>query len=278
MTNENQNLEPHDPIDYVDIVKPSTEWTNMRDALALLMFNEWDVMESTASGGRNSQANGQRRVWTRDEESALIQAQPHISSKITVWKKNYGLILGMLGTSGFEWCEMENMIVVKEDVVWQSNIKANPRVKGMHYKSWPFYGDWVKIFGKDRATGEGAQGFTDVVNGVLHETNVHAPSPIPTQDSFPEHCDDLENNMDSFSAQAGESSASGKSKRDGKRKRNVEVKDKIIGLISSVCEETNKHLTELSGHVLQTKLMQKSNELSFMRHLKKFQTEQQMKG
>ncbi|GER45709.1 aspartate carbamoyltransferase [Striga asiatica] len=186
------------------------------------------VMESTASGGCNSQGNGQRRVWTRDEESALIQglrdlvsrgwkcdngfrsgytnileqhmaqcfpgtnikAEPHILSKITVWKKNYGLILGMLATSGFEWSETGNMIVVKEDAVWQSYI--------------------------------------NVIN------------------SFPEQCDDLNNNMDSFSAQEGESSASGKSKRDGKRKHNVEVEDKIIGLISSVCEETNKRLSELS--------------------------------
>ncbi|CAA0828729.1 Unknown protein [Striga hermonthica] len=74
--------------------------------------------------------------------------------------------------------------------------------------------------------------------------------------------------MDSFSAQAGESSASGKSKRGGKRKLNVASEDKIIGLISSVCEEMNKRLSELSAR-LQTKLMQKSNVLPFMRHLKK---------
>ncbi|GER31334.1 melanocyte-stimulating hormone receptor [Striga asiatica] len=188
-----------------------------------------EVMESTGSGGRNSQANGQRRVWYLDEESALIQGlcdlvsrawkcdnrfrsgytnileqhmaqyfpgtnikvKPHISSKITVWKKHYGQILGMLGSSGFEWSETGNMIVVKDDAVWQAYIKANPKAKTMCYKSWPFYGDWVEIFGKDRATGEGAQGFTDAVNGVLHKTNVHAPSPILTED-FPEHCDDPE--------------------------------------------------------------------------------------
>ncbi|GER39345.1 UDP-N-acetylmuramoylalanine--D-glutamate ligase [Striga asiatica] len=66
--------------------------------------------------------------------------------------------------------------------------------------------------------------------------------------------------MDSFSAQAGESSASGKSKRDGKRKRNVEVEDKIIGLISSGCEETNKRLSELSTHFT-NQADAKSNEL-----------------
>ncbi|GER25187.1 disease resistance protein, partial [Striga asiatica] len=206
-------------------------------------------------------ANGQRRTWNVDEESALIQglrdlvsrgwkcdngfrseytnileqhmaqcfpgttirAEPHISSKITVWKKTYGLILGMVGTSGFEWSETGNMIVVKEDAVWQSYIKTNPK------------------------TGLREKGHTDAVNGVLHEPSVHAPSPIPTQDLFPEHCEHPDTNMDSFSAQAGESSTSSKSKRHGKRKRNPKVEDKIIGLISSVCEETNKRLSELSS-------------------------------
>ncbi|GER34485.1 translationally-controlled tumor protein homolog [Striga asiatica] len=119
-------------------------------------------MESTASGGRNSQAVGQRRVWNEDEERALIQglrdlvargwkcdngfrngyttileqhmqqmfpgtsirAEPHISSKITVWKKNYGLLLGMLGTSGFEWSETGNMLTVKNADIWKAYVKV----------------------------------------------------------------------------------------------------------------------------------------------------------
>ncbi|GER39241.1 xyloglucan endotransglucosylase/hydrolase 32 [Striga asiatica] len=113
-------------------------------------------MESTASGGRNSQSNGHRRTWTSQEERALmdglkelvsrgfkcdngfrsgytavlekhmheifpgtdIKAEPHISSKITVWKKNYGLIAGMMATSGFGWSETGNMITVRDDGVW----------------------------------------------------------------------------------------------------------------------------------------------------------------
>ncbi|GER41175.1 sequence-specific DNA binding transcription factors [Striga asiatica] len=244
-------------------------------------------MESTGSGGRNSQPSGQRRVWNADEEKALInglrdlvtrgwkcdngfrngyttileqhmrqqfpgttiKAEPHISSKITVWKKNYGIVSDMLGSTGFGWNEMGKMVTVRDDTVWDSYIKAHPKAKSMRYKSWPLYADWVEIFGKDRATGEGAQGFTDAVNDVLHDTNVEEPSPVPTEDQFPEQCDYPQTNFDSFSAQAGESSASGKSKRDGKRKRNVEPEDKIIGFLSSVCQETNNRLSELSTRV-----------------------------
>ncbi|CAA0805971.1 Unknown protein [Striga hermonthica] len=244
-------------------------------------------MESSATGGRNSQAAGQRRVWNEDEDRALIvglrdlvargwkcdngfrngyaiileqhmhhmfpgttiRAEPHITSKISVWKKNYGSLSEMLSTSGFGWSETGNFITVREEQIWKDYVKAHPKVKSMRYKPWPLFPDWLEIFGKDRATGEGALGFTDAVNDVLHDTNVEVPSPNPTQHTGSEHFDYPQNNFDSFSAQVGESSASGKSKRDGKRKRNVEVEEKIIGLLSSVCQETNNRLSELSTRV-----------------------------
>ncbi|GER49506.1 CTP synthase [Striga asiatica] len=194
-------------------------------------------MESTDSGGRNSQPSGQRRVWNADEEKTLInglrdlvtrgwkcdngfrngyttileqhmrqqfpgttiKAEPHISSKITVWKKNYGIVCDMLGSTGFGWNDTGKMVTVRDDTVWDNYINAHPKAKSLRYKSWPLYADWT--------------------------------------------------NFDSFSAQAGESSASGKSKRDGKRKYNVESEDKIIGLLSSVCQETNNRLSELSTRV-----------------------------
>ncbi|GFP97115.1 hypothetical protein PHJA_001855600 [Phtheirospermum japonicum] len=34
----------------------------------------------------------------------------------------------------------------------------------MRFKSWPLYGDWCDIFGKDRVTGENAQGFANAVD------------------------------------------------------------------------------------------------------------------
>ncbi|CAA0841292.1 Unknown protein, partial [Striga hermonthica] len=235
MMNRQRNSEAHDPFDYVDVVEPTTEWTNMRDALAISI------------GGRNSQAAGQCRVWNEDEDRALIVglrdlvargwkcdngfrngyaiileqhmhhmfpgttiiAEPHITSKISVWKKNYGLLSEMLATSGFGWSETGNMITVREEDVWKDYIKAHPKVKSMRYKPWPLFPDWMEIFGKDRATGEGAVGFTDAVK-VVHLVSLSVME---------------------------------------KKKRNVEVEYKIIGLLSSVCQETNNRLSELSTRV-----------------------------
>lgn len=37
----------------------------------------------------------------------------------------------------------------------------------MDTKKWPMFADWEKIFGKDRAMGEHAEGPLDVVEGIL---------------------------------------------------------------------------------------------------------------
>ncbi|CAA0843333.1 Unknown protein [Striga hermonthica] len=206
-------------------------------------------MESTGSGGSNSQPNGQRRVWNAAAENALLNGLRDLVTH--GWKCDngfrncYTIILEQHMRQIFPG----KMITVRDEDVWQGYITAHPKAKSVRYKSWPYYPDWVEIFGKDRETREGAVGFTDAVNDVLHYTNVQVPSPIPTEDAVPEQCDFPQTNFDSFLARAGESSASGKSKRDGKRKRPVEVEDKIMGLLSSVCQETNDRLSELSTRV-----------------------------
>ncbi|KAK6117374.1 hypothetical protein DH2020_048892 [Rehmannia glutinosa] len=86
----------------------------------------------------------------------------HINSKIHVWKKDYGSLVTMLSRSGIGWNVTTNMIEAPDDA-W---VDANARL--MRNKSWPFYNDWVMIFGKDRATEEHAEDFTDALNHVLN--------------------------------------------------------------------------------------------------------------
>ncbi|KAL0438970.1 UNVERIFIED_CONTAM: hypothetical protein Slati_2380000 [Sesamum latifolium] len=67
--------------------------------------------------------------------SSDIKADPHIQSKIHVWKKTYGSLVGMLGRSGFGWNDATNMVVVDDDVVWDNYIKIDPFAKNMRLKS-----------------------------------------------------------------------------------------------------------------------------------------------
>ncbi|KAL0328338.1 UNVERIFIED_CONTAM: hypothetical protein Scaly_2266400 [Sesamum calycinum] len=83
-----------------------------------------------------------------------IRAEPHINSKIHVWKKHYGTLMCMMGKSGFGWDDSRSMITVDSQDVWDEYCKIDASAKTMRYKSWPFFPAWREIFGKDRAIGE----------------------------------------------------------------------------------------------------------------------------
>lgn len=53
-----------------------------------------------------------------------IKADPHIASKIHVWKKNYGTLATMLTRSGFGWNDTTHIIEVVDDQVWADYVKV----------------------------------------------------------------------------------------------------------------------------------------------------------
>ncbi|KAI8529300.1 hypothetical protein RHMOL_Rhmol12G0214500 [Rhododendron molle] len=90
--------------------------------------------------------------------NANIKANPHIDSKVRYWKQTYHKILDITGLSGMSWDHTNKRIVVDDPTVWAEYEKAYPKkAKGMNMKPFPMFDDWVVLFGKDRATGEGAE-------------------------------------------------------------------------------------------------------------------------
>ncbi|KAL0367476.1 UNVERIFIED_CONTAM: hypothetical protein Sradi_3637700 [Sesamum radiatum] len=83
-----------------------------------------------------------------------LKAEPHISSKMHVWKKQYSTFLTMFSKSGLGWDETRNMIVVEDDNACVEYVKIDRTANGMRFKSWPWYSAWTEIFGKDRAQGD----------------------------------------------------------------------------------------------------------------------------
>ncbi|KAK2633824.1 hypothetical protein Ddye_028616 [Dipteronia dyeriana] len=148
-------------------------------------------------GGGSSQTNeqerrGVRRVWTKEEEDALLsildeivasggradcgsfrsgivknietrlvfvipncglKANPHIESKLKFWKKQHRIVYDMLNTSGFGWNDVRKCIEADSDEAWKSYVQA----EGFRGKHFPLYERLANIFGKDRATGKAAQ-------------------------------------------------------------------------------------------------------------------------
>ncbi|KAG8390521.1 hypothetical protein BUALT_Bualt01G0092000 [Buddleja alternifolia] len=171
--------------------------------------------------------NGFKSGYQNLLEQAMMQAfpgttfkaEPHINSRITVWRKNYGSISTMLTRSGFGFNSTTNMITVESQEVWDNYVKTDSNARNMRFKTWPLYGDWVEIFGKDSSTGECAEGFVDVFDEV--------------QSMF-----------------MSNANTSGSSKSD-KRKRKVvdENDDRFIDLTSSFCEKTDNRLGDISRRI-----------------------------
>ncbi|KAG8377659.1 hypothetical protein BUALT_Bualt08G0055900 [Buddleja alternifolia] len=191
-------------VEYVASIDPSSKWGVWRDNHAGEMFNEWTILHMDASGSFTTSCRGRkpvvcRRMWTRPEEDALVQAlkeiltsgwkadngfpvgylnvlqdkimkvflttglraQPHISSKMHAWKKQYNTLYVIFGASGIGWNSTTKMIKTDSDEQWEAACKTEPMARSMRWKSWPYYDSWCEIFGKDRANGNGAEDFHD---------------------------------------------------------------------------------------------------------------------
>ncbi|KAK6124530.1 hypothetical protein DH2020_041739 [Rehmannia glutinosa] len=209
-----------------------------------------------------------RRSWSRGEEETLVAAQkeviangwksengfkigylqalehemqkmipgtdlkgiPHINSKIYVWKKDYGSLVMMSTRSGIGW-----------------NVDANARL--LRNKSWSFYNNWVMIFGKDRATGEHAEDFTEALNHVLNGTSI-------PQDDYPVNLENLSDNCEyetetSFVCQVEstpQTSALGK-KGTGHKRKSIDGIDPLYEIMKTFCQSTDARLGDIAKRI-----------------------------
>ncbi|CAL5391579.1 unnamed protein product [Camellia sinensis] len=135
--------------------KPRRSW-NHREELFLITT----MKDVTASNPRWKFDNNQFRTgfYNECEKKILstfpgtdLRATPHIDSKIKLWRKQYNILQDMLKISGFGWDDEQKMVLVDSD------------------DPFPFYEDWLLLFGKDRATGELAKDLADAVTAMEKE-------------------------------------------------------------------------------------------------------------
>lgn len=53
-----------------------------------------------------------------------LKSEPHIHSKIHVWKKQHSCLSTMMSRSGFGWNDRASMIEVASDQVWEDYVKV----------------------------------------------------------------------------------------------------------------------------------------------------------
>ncbi|KAL8461977.1 hypothetical protein ACS0TY_033168 [Phlomoides rotata] len=150
-----------DPIDArvgqdVEIGKPSRgrrSWTRVEEdalinCLTDIVNDGWKVENGFKAGFQRELEKGMRKRLLGTD----IVANPHINSKIHIWKKEYSALSDLLSKSGIGWNSTTSMIEVVDEGVWDASKRADPQIKSVRFKTWPYYSSWLDIFGKDRAT------------------------------------------------------------------------------------------------------------------------------
>ncbi|KAI7991829.1 hypothetical protein LOK49_LG12G00174 [Camellia lanceoleosa] len=97
------------------------------------------------------------------------------SNEWTVWRDTLAMQLYndcMLTTSGFGWNDTKKRIDVESDSVWEAYVRRDNDAKHLRNKTFPYFDEWIQIFGKDQAIEEFAEGPTDAIEAMNAEEDV----------------------------------------------------------------------------------------------------------
>ncbi|XP_044477557.1 uncharacterized protein At2g29880-like [Mangifera indica] len=147
-------------------VRLKRQWTKQEDAIlieCLLILKEslhWKADNGTFRVGYLVQLE---KMMEERLLSSGLKATPHIESRVKLLKRQYNAINEMIeNENGFGWNDEEKCVTASKDV-FDDWVRSHPNAKGLRHKPFPHYDSLVIVFGKDRATGAGAEIATDVV-------------------------------------------------------------------------------------------------------------------
>ncbi|KZV57242.1 hypothetical protein F511_03486 [Dorcoceras hygrometricum] len=247
--------------------------------------------------GRMKNVDKTRRTWTTHEEEVLVTAlkdvitkgwksengfkagylnlleaamhaaipgctlrgNPHINSKVHVWKKTYSTLVTLLGKSGVGWNDTDNTIEATDET-WATIIKTDSSFRTMRHKQWMHYPDWCEIFGNDRATGEHSQSFQNALKDVL-KLNDDVATDLQFGDAFVDITSHGED--DSISETNTPSSkpkvATTSTKR--KRKQDNEIDESIVAAINNLADITKVTMNDLVKQIAGPQNLAESQDL-----------------
>ncbi|KAL8514089.1 hypothetical protein ACS0TY_013270 [Phlomoides rotata] len=149
------------------VTRGHRSWTKVEEdalihCLVGIVNDGWKADNGFRAGFQRELEKGMRKLIPTTD----LLANPHINSKIHVWKKEYGHLSDLLGKSGIGWNSTTYTLDIIDESVWDAQKRVDQIVKALRHKSFPYYDQWVDIFGKDRATGENARDPTDIVDDI----------------------------------------------------------------------------------------------------------------
>ncbi|KAL3737794.1 hypothetical protein ACJRO7_019335 [Eucalyptus globulus] len=235
-------------------------------------------------GSNFSQTQGRgtkrdRRIWTIDEENALldgleelvtrgmkadngfksgymvmlekwfeekfphsgIKGNPHIESKMKNLKKLYNQIYDLRNQSGFGWDHEKHCVDIHSEDSWQKYCKTYPGVASLRGKSFPQYDRLANVFGKDRAKGNLSEDPSEAHAAVDHE-------------EYENHDNVATNGVSQNSPPLSSSQAQNVS--DSSRRKRAKASDKwaaglveIAGTFGSFLEKANERMEMIASRI-----------------------------
>ncbi|CAA0818527.1 Unknown protein [Striga hermonthica] len=124
-------------------------------------------------------------------------------------------------------------------------ITVDPNAKTLRKKSFPYFNDWAKIFGKDRARGENAQSFEDAANDIPEHDMEDQPESdnedVPVQQN--PHEDSPGIRMGSTSGtESGSHGGADKRLKSGKKKGVGQWEDRFLDIMQTFSQNTKETL------------------------------------
>lgn len=77
------------------------------------------------NGFKNGYLNTLEQAMAKKFPGCDLKGEPHIHSKVHVWKKQYSTISTMLSRSGFGWNSSSCTIDVPDDTIWNDYVKVD---------------------------------------------------------------------------------------------------------------------------------------------------------
>ncbi|XP_057793630.1 uncharacterized protein LOC131010224 [Salvia miltiorrhiza] len=175
-----------------------------------------------------------------------LKGIPHIHSRIATWKRNYNSLQLILGKTGAGF-NVDGKHMIDLDIEeWDIIAKSDPNARSMRTKSWPHLEAWKEIFGKDRATGLGAEDAVDAVNEM--QNGVELDNDGTQGDYYPHFEEDV--HSEAADASVGQPAKMGGAARSSSRKHSSEQAfDGLCQVISDLSKGANERMEKMSSRI-----------------------------
>ncbi|PON94180.1 Myb/SANT-like domain containing protein [Trema orientale] len=184
-----------------------------------------------------------------------LKAKPHIESRMKTLKAQFYTVHEMLTSlnySGFGW-DADRKLVYAEKPVWDAYLQSYKDTAPFKHKAFPYYEELCMVFGKDRATGNDADGLADAVDDIArteanndmdeHDINNAQPNMGDAE------ADNLEFMSFSQASQVPQSRSDGSSKRKRKSGGSDDLGEAIKEAALVIAKEMKESFTRLSDAI-----------------------------